>query len=52
LRHAARGQRYQCANCGFSSQALFWQCPGCREWDSMKPIWMLPPQAAGVARRR
>jgi lipopolysaccharide biosynthesis regulator YciM len=52
LRHAARGQRYQCASCGFSSQALFWQCPGCREWDGMKPIWMLPPPAAGGTRRR
>jgi lipopolysaccharide biosynthesis regulator YciM len=52
LRHAARGQRYQCASCGFSSQALFWQCPGCREWDGMKPIWMLPPQTAGATRRR
>jgi lipopolysaccharide biosynthesis regulator YciM len=52
LRLAARGQRYQCASCGFASQALFWQCPGCKTWDSMQPIWMLRAAPAGGARRR
>ncbi|HZF17430.1 MAG TPA: tetratricopeptide repeat protein [Steroidobacteraceae bacterium] len=51
LKHSARGQRYQCASCGFSSQALFWQCPGCRSWDSMKPIWMLAGLPGGSRRR-
>jgi lipopolysaccharide biosynthesis regulator YciM len=32
-----RGARYQCSECGFSSQAWFWQCPGCKSWDSLKP---------------
>ncbi len=50
LKHSARGQRYQCASCGFSSQALFWQCPGCRSWDSMKPIWMLAAPPGGTRR--
>ena len=41
LRLAARGERYQCGTCGFASQALFWQCPGCKTWDSMSPVWMI-----------
>jgi lipopolysaccharide biosynthesis regulator YciM len=47
LRLAARGQRYQCASCGFASQARFWQCPGCKHWDSMEPIWMYRGGGAG-----
>lgn len=30
--------RYCCEKCGFSSKRLFWQCPGCRCWNSVKPI--------------
>ena len=26
--------RFQCANCGYGSDAMHWQCPGCRLWDS------------------
>ncbi len=29
---------YRCDNCGFSSKILYWQCPSCRQWDSVKPI--------------
>lgn len=29
---------YQCHLCGFSSKQLYWQCPGCRTWDSLKSI--------------
>ncbi|MDH5444531.1 MAG: lipopolysaccharide assembly protein LapB [Gammaproteobacteria bacterium] len=29
---------YQCNICGFSSRQLYWQCPGCRSWESLKPI--------------
>ena len=29
---------YQCQVCGFSSKQLYWQCPSCRNWDSIKPI--------------
>ncbi|MDH5178770.1 MAG: lipopolysaccharide assembly protein LapB [Gammaproteobacteria bacterium] len=29
---------YKCHGCGFSSKQLYWQCPGCRTWDSIKPI--------------
>ncbi len=32
-----RGPRYQCGECGFGSQTWFWQCPGCKSWDSLHP---------------
>ncbi len=37
-RSAAREARYRCEACGFSSRKLFWQCPGCRDWSTVKPI--------------
>jgi len=27
--------KFQCANCGFRSSDLQWQCPQCRQWDSI-----------------
>jgi len=30
--------RFRCEECGFSSRKLFWQCPGCRSWNSVKPL--------------
>lgn len=27
---------YQCSNCGFSAHELYWHCPGCKRWDSMR----------------
>lgn len=33
----ARGPRYRCSECGFAGQSWFWQCPGCKTWDSLKP---------------
>jgi len=29
---------YHCKQCGFRGQMLHWQCPGCRTWNSIKPI--------------
>ncbi len=29
---------YRCGQCGFSGKHLHWQCPGCREWSTIKPI--------------
>ena len=29
--------RYQCQECGFSSQRLLWQCPSCRDWETQRP---------------
>jgi lipopolysaccharide assembly protein B len=30
---------YKCEGCGFSGKTLFWQCPSCKEWGSIKPIF-------------
>ncbi|MCC7200178.1 MAG: tetratricopeptide repeat protein [Gammaproteobacteria bacterium] len=30
--------RFRCTHCGFSSVAHFWQCPGCKTWDSQRPL--------------
>lgn len=32
---------YQCVSCGFSGKSLHWQCPGCKQWDSVKPVHCL-----------
>jgi lipopolysaccharide biosynthesis regulator YciM len=29
---------YQCTSCGFSCRSLHWQCPGCRQWNTILPI--------------
>ena len=29
---------YLCHECGFAGKTLHWQCPGCRHWDSIRPI--------------
>jgi lipopolysaccharide biosynthesis regulator YciM len=29
---------YHCESCGFSSRSMHWQCPGCKQWDRVKPI--------------
>lgn len=29
---------YRCSHCGFGSKTLFWQCPSCKHWGSVKPI--------------
>lgn len=28
---------YRCGHCGFSGQYLHWQCPSCRQWNTMVP---------------
>lgn len=28
---------YHCRNCGFSGQTLYWHCPSCKAWASIKP---------------
>ncbi len=35
---AEQQARYRCEKCGFTSRKLFWQCPGCQGWSSVKPI--------------
>lgn len=29
---------HKCRQCGFATHSLFWQCPSCRQWGSIKPI--------------
>ncbi len=29
---------HRCRHCGFSSRVIFWQCPSCKQWASIKPI--------------
>lgn len=29
---------YKCSHCGFAGKSLHWQCPGCKEWNTVKPI--------------
>lgn len=34
---ASATPRYQCKECGFSSQRLLWQCPSCKNWETQRP---------------
>ncbi|PSJ47603.1 lipopolysaccharide assembly protein LapB [Zobellella endophytica] len=29
---------HRCGQCGFSTHTLFWQCPSCKQWGSIKPV--------------
>lgn len=31
-------QDYRCGACGFTSLQLHWQCPGCKSWQTIKPV--------------
>ena len=30
--------RYRCQKCGFTAYSLYWHCPSCRAWSTIKPI--------------
>jgi lipopolysaccharide assembly protein B len=32
---------YQCGSCGFSGKSLHWQCPGCKQWNTILPMHSL-----------
>lgn len=34
---------YLCGHCGFSGRYLHWQCPSCRQWNSMAPVADIQP---------
>jgi lipopolysaccharide biosynthesis regulator YciM len=36
--------RYQCSHCGFLARTLYWQCPGCRQWNSVTPLKDVVPK--------
>lgn len=29
---------YACSQCGFRGKTLYWSCPGCNRWNTVKPI--------------
>lgn len=29
---------YKCSHCGFTGKSLHWQCPSCKQWNTIKPI--------------
>jgi lipopolysaccharide assembly protein B len=29
--------QYQCEHCGFTPSLLFWRCPSCKEWGTVRP---------------
>ena len=29
---------YECHHCGFNGKSMHWQCPGCKQWSTIKPI--------------
>ena len=30
--------RYRCIHCGYQTHKLIWNCPSCRQWESIKPV--------------
>ena len=42
LRHALQrfleeAPKYRCNNCGFTARHLHWQCPSCKNWNTVRP---------------
>ena len=48
-----QGRGYHCDTCGFSSNSLHWQCPGCKGWGTVQKRAALqgdkPPRQPGIA---
>lgn len=38
IRLIAGKATYQCGHCGFAGRSLYWHCPGCKSWGTVKPI--------------
>ena len=30
---------YRCNDCGFATSTLYWYCPGCKHWSTVRPIY-------------
>ena len=30
---------YKCQQCGFDAKLMHWQCPSCKNWTTIKPIY-------------
>lgn len=37
---------YLCQKCGFASRQIYWQCPGCGTWGSIRPIQLSESKAS------
>jgi len=40
-RIAMQSPRYRCNECGYATMELLWQCPSCREWETVVPAQQL-----------
>ena len=38
VRLIASKATYKCGQCGFAGRSIHWHCPGCKSWNSIKPI--------------
>ena len=36
---AAYAAAYRCTRCGFGAKLHHWQCPSCKTWGSVRPIY-------------
>lgn len=34
----AEKHTYRCNDCGFSTANLYWYCPGCKHWSTVRPV--------------
>lgn len=34
----AQTAEYRCTNCGYQIHKLLWNCPSCRQWETIKPV--------------
>ena len=37
-RYLADRPTHECSSCLFQAHRLFWQCPSCQQWDTLRPI--------------
>lgn len=35
----AEKSTYRCIDCGFATSTLYWLCPGCKHWTTVRPIY-------------
>lgn len=41
--HLHNCAHYRCENCGFELRNLYWQCPGCSRWGTVRPLEEMLP---------
>lgn len=39
---------YHCVHCGFTPNLLFWQCPRCKQWTTVRPLGEFENAAPGA----